>query len=103
MNKIMFGIIMGALAGIIDIAPMIFMKLPLSAILSAFSMWVVVGLLVASSRLGLPGAVAGILIALLVLLPTAILIGEKKPTELIPIVIMTIMLGGLLGYFLKRV
>jgi len=42
------------------------------------------------------------LTAFLVLLPTAILIGWKEPVSLIPIAIMTTILGGLLGFLINK-
>ena len=99
MNKrIIKGIILGVIAGIIDIAPMIIQKLPIHSILSAFSMWVVLGFLVATSTLKMKGALKGLLLSFLVILPTAILIAQVEPESLIPIGIMTAMLGVLLGF-----
>ncbi|MGI6572599.1 MAG: hypothetical protein ACOX19_04090 [Fermentimonas sp.] len=43
-----------------------------------------------------------ILIAFLVLLPTAILIGWKEPVSLIPIIIMTTISGGVLGFSINK-
>lgn len=93
---------LGIVAGIIDITPMILMKLPLSANLSAFSMWVVVGFFIATSNLKLPGALKGIIIALLSLIPSAIIIGAGNVADLVPVFIMTLILGGLLGFGIER-
>ena len=98
MKKIFVGIALGALAGIIDVVPMIMQNLTWDANLSAFAMWVVVGFLLSVIDLKIPPVIKGILVAFLVLLPTAILIGWKEPHSLIPIGIMTVVLGGLLGF-----
>jgi len=97
-KKIIKGIALGAIAGIIDITPMIIQKLPLSSILSAFSMWAALGFLVNTSALKINGTLKGLLLSFLVLLPTAILIGQAEPVSLIPISIMTVILGASLGY-----
>jgi len=102
MKTIIIGILLGAAAGIIDVIPMIIKKLTWDANISAFSLWVVVGLLIATSGLEINPIIKGILIALLVLLPCAVLIGWKKPKSLIPIFVMTIVLGGLLGFLIPR-
>ena len=47
MNIIWLGLGLGIVAGVIDVLPMLAMKLPLIAELSAFSMWVVVGFFIA--------------------------------------------------------
>ena len=102
-NKILFGIGLGIIAGILDIIPMIYQKLTWDANLSAFSMWVIVGFILSISEFKLKGILKGIVISILILLPSAILIGWKEPISLIPILIMTLVLGGLLGYFIEKV
>jgi MFS superfamily sulfate permease-like transporter len=63
-------------------------------------MWIVVGFFIAVIDLNIQPIVEGILIALLTLLPCAILIGWKEPKSLLPILVMTIVLGGLLGWII---
>jgi hypothetical protein len=101
-QKIQAGILLGAIAGIIDSIPMVFQNLSSDAILSAFSLWVVSGFLIATSALKIHWAAKGLLVSFLVLLPAAILIGWKEPVSLIPIAIMTLVLGSLLGYAIER-
>ena len=102
MRKIKIGIILGVIAGIIDVIPMIIQKLTWDANLSAFSMWIAVGFLISTVDLKINPIIKGILTAFLVLLPTAILIGWKEPISLIPISIMTTILGGLLGFTINK-
>lgn len=102
MRKTLIGIVVGVLAGIIDITPMIIMKLTWDANMSAFSMWIVVCVLISTSNLNLPGAAKGIIIAFMVLSPSAILIGWKEPMSLIPIFIMTTILGGICGLVINK-
>jgi len=102
MRKIKIGIILGIIAGIIDVIPMIIQKLTWDANLSAFSMWIAVGFLISTVDLKINPIIKGILTAFLVLLPTAILIGWKEPISLIPISIMTTILGGLLGFTINK-
>ncbi len=78
-------------------------KLTWDANISAFTMWIVVGFLIATIDLRMNSIIKGILIAFLVLLPTAILIGSKEPVSLIPIAIMTTILGGLLGFSINKI
>jgi threonine/homoserine efflux transporter RhtA len=82
---------------------MIMQKLTWDANISAFTMWIVVGFLIATIDLKMNSIIKGILIAFLVLLPTAILIGSKEPVSLIPIAIMTTILGGLLGFSINKI
>lgn len=101
-EKTITGLLFGGIAGVLDVIPMIWQKLTWDANLSAFSLWVVVGFLISITNLRMPKAAKGILIAFLVLLPSGILIGWKEPVSLVPIGIMTIVLGGLLGITIER-
>lgn len=102
MKKTQLGIILGIVVGIVDVIPMIIQKLTWDANLSAFSLWVVSGFLVSSSDLKVKGAIKGVLISILVLIPSAILIGWQQPTSLVPITIMTLLLGSILGILLEK-
>ena len=101
-SKIKVGVIFGIIAGIIDVVPMIFLKLTWDANLSAFSMWVIAGFMISTSNLKINDVLKGILISFLLLIPSAVIIGWQQPTSLISIFIMTIILGSLLGYFINR-
>ena len=103
MKRIKVGLLLGFVAGIIDVIPMILQDLTWDANISAFTMWIVVGFLIATTDLKMNSIIKGILIAVLALLPTAILIGWKEPVSLIPIAIMTIILGGLLGFSINKI
>ena len=103
MNPIVIGILLGIVAGIIDLIPMVIKKLSWDANISAFLMWVVVGFFISVVDLNIHPIAEGILIALLTLLPASILIGWKEPKSLIPIVIMTVILGGALGIAIAKI
>ena len=102
MKTIIIGIILGIAAGIIDVIPMIIKKLTWDANISAFSMWVIVGFFIATIDLNMNPILKGILISFLVLIPCAFLIGWKEPKSLFPIFVMTLILGGLLGFLIPR-
>jgi len=102
MNKKVIGTCFGALAGIIDVIPMIVQKLTWDANISAFAMWTVIGFLVSVVELKIKPILKGIIIAFAVLLPVAVLVGWKEPVSLIPISLMTIILGGMLGYTINK-
>lgn len=103
MKKIKIGLLFGIIAGVIDVIPMIIQNLTWDANLSAFTMWIVVGFLIATIDLKINSVIKGILIAFLVLLPSAVLIGWKEPVSLVPIAIMTTILGGLLGFSINKI
>ncbi|MFA5839028.1 MAG: hypothetical protein WC890_00050 [Candidatus Margulisiibacteriota bacterium] len=103
MNKYIAGILCGIIAGVIDVTPMLLMKLPWTANLSAFLMWVVIGFLIVTSALKINGVLKGLLISFCVLLPSLVIIGAQNPIDLIPVIIMTLILGSLLGFFVEMI
>lgn len=101
-SKISKGILLGVVAGIIDVVPMIMQNLTWDSNLSAFSMWVVSGFVISTSDLKLTGYLKGLLVSLLLLIPSAVLIAWKEPIWLIPVLTMTVILGSLLGYAIEK-
>lgn len=102
MKNIKIGLLFGALAGILDVIPMIIQGLSWDANLSAFSMWVIIGFFLATTSLKLNNIAKGILLSFLCLIPAGVIIAAQEPLSLIPISIMTLILGSLLGYFIGR-
>ncbi len=101
-KEILIGALVGLCAGIIDVIPMILQNLTWDANLSAFTMWVVVGIFISSISWKINGSLKGIIISLLTILPCAILIGWKEPFSLIPIISMTLILGSLSGFVISK-
>ena len=102
MKKTQLGILLGIIAGIIDVIPMVLQKLTWDANLSAFSLWIISGFLIATTNFKIRGVTKGIIIPLLVLFPSAVLIGWKEPFSLIPILIITLLLGSALGFLIDK-
>lgn len=97
-NNLVLGVLLGAAAGLLDLVPMLLQGLTWDANLSAFFMWVVAGFFLATTNLKLPPVLKGILIPFLCLLPSAFIIGWQEPFSLLPIAVMTLLLGALLGF-----
>lgn len=102
-KKILIGILLGIAAGILDVTPMIIQKLPIQADLSAFSMWVIIGFLLSVTTIAIHSVLKGLLISFLVLAPCAFIIAWDDPIALLPIFIMTTLLGSGLGFIMGKV
>lgn len=87
----------GIIAGIIDIIPMIIQKLDKFAIISAFVHWIVLGILIAYVDFPLPLWLKGLVIAELSALPILVLVWKDNPKSVIPIVMMSAILGIIVG------
>jgi hypothetical protein len=97
-HNILIGLLLGLIAGILDVIPMLIQGLTWDANLSAFFLWIVSGFMLATSNLNLQPVLKGIVIAFLCLLPSAFIIGWHEPLSLVPIGVMTLLLGALLGF-----
>lgn len=102
LSKIKIGIIFGIIFGIIDIMPMVFMKMSWDTLLSAFSMCVIGGFLIATSNLKLNNILKGMVIFFLIAIPMMIIVGAGAPNELIPMLFTNLVIGSLMGYFIGR-
>lgn len=97
-NNIVIGLLLGAVAGVLDVIPMILQRLTWDANLSAFFLWVVAGFMLATSNLRLHPVLKGIVISFMCLLPSVFIIGWREPLALVPVGVMTLILGALLGF-----
>jgi len=102
-QNIKTGILLGIIAGIIDVIPMIIQNLAWNANLSAFSMWVVIGFILSITNLKISVILRSILISFLILVPNLFIIGWAEPLSLFPIIIMTLILSTLLGFVYSKV
>ena len=99
MRKLSISILIGVLAGIIDVTPMIIQGLDWSANLSAFVHWVVLGFVISYISLEIKAWLKGLIVALISSLPIIIIIIPQDPTSILPILIMSAILGSLVGFF----
>jgi len=78
MRKIIIGILLGTLAGIIDVIPMIIQKTTLGCLCIGFYHVDNCGSLIAAIEIKIYSILKGIIIAFMVLLPCAIIIAVKS-------------------------
>ncbi len=98
MREIILAILLGVVAGIIDVVPMIKQKLDKYSISSAFIQWVILGVIINSSNVfGLEGWLNGLVVAVLLSLPIVLLV-IKNDRKSVPIILtMSAVLGSLIG------
>lgn len=102
-KNILVGVGVGAIAGVIDVIPMLLQNLTWDANLSAFCLWIVSGFMLSTSNLNIHPVLKGIVISFLCLLPSVFIIGWNDPISLLPIGIMTLILGTLLGFTYNKI
>ena len=102
MKTLILSIIIGAIAGIIDIIPMFIQKLDKYSIISAFLQWVVVGFVIFHIQFGIEGWIKGLIAALLLAVPIVILVMKTDMKSAIPILGMSAVLGSMVGFISGR-
>ncbi len=97
MRKLLTSIVIGLIAGIIDIIPMIVQNLDWYANVSALVHWIILGIIISYVSFDMRGWLKGLIIAILSSLPITILVLKDDPKNVIPITIMSIILGSAVG------
>ena len=103
-RNLLFTLLIGCIAGIIDISPMIKMKLDRYAISSAFCFYFIMPSIIFNVNLFSDlWWLKGGLITFLLSIPTTIIISKADKRSIIPVTCMAIILGtciGIAGHFL---
>lgn len=97
MSKLFVSLGIGMVAGVIDIIPMVVQKLDKYSTISAFVQWVVLGFLISYVQVPLASWLKGLVIAEMAALPIMILVLKSDPKSVIPIMVMSAILGALVG------
>ena len=97
MNDILIALIIGIIAGLIDVIPMIIMKLEKAANISAFIHYFTLGLIIPFVDWGIPSWITGIIIALLTAIPIMIIVFQKDKKAILPMIIFSLILGAGIG------
>ncbi len=97
MNNFLVALVIGIVAGIIDVTPMIIQKMDKYANLSAFIHWVVLGLIIPFVAWGITPWLKGLIISELTVIPFLLIVVPKDKKALIPMVTMSAILGAAIG------
>ncbi|WP_291862271.1 hypothetical protein [Marinilabilia sp.] len=97
MNDFLIAIIIGLAAGLIDVTPMIIMKLEKKANISAFIHYFVLGLIIPFVNWGIEFWIKGMVIAFITAIPIMIIVYPKDKKAIIPMIVFSLILGAGIG------
>ncbi len=97
MNDFLIALLIGIAAGLIDVVPMIIMKIKKVATISAFTHYLVLGLIIPFVSWNLSPWITGVIISFLSTLPVMIIVYPNDRKSLIPMTIFSIILGAGIG------
>lgn len=98
MKEIILTLLIGTAAGIIDILPMIKMKLDKYSISSAFAHYLIAPFFIFHTELfGMAWWLKGGVITLILAVPVIILVAKEDKKSAVPMIVMSVVLGTLMG------
>jgi hypothetical protein len=97
MNDFLIAILIGLIAGLIDIIPMIIQKLDKRDTISAFVHYFALGLIIPFVNWELASWITGILIAFLTAIPIMIIVYPRDKKAIIPMIVFSLILGAGIG------
>jgi hypothetical protein len=102
MSKLLIAALIGAGAGAFDTIPMLLRKAPWHEIAVPFVHWLMLGVLIAYVQMPLHSALKGSIVAVMTTLPILISYSQTKPTSVLPILVISLGLGAVVGWLTHR-
>jgi len=97
MSKLIISLIIGLIAGIIDVIPMIIQKIEKHACVSAFLHWIIMGIIISYIQIPFAPWLKGLVVAELSAIPVVIIVAKEDKKSIAPILVMSAILGILVG------
>ncbi len=98
MHGIYAALMIGIVAGIVDVLPMVWQKMPWRANVSAFAHWVALGVVIPYVDWGIASWLKGAIVALLFAVPILLIVTDTDSKAIIPITVMSLLLGAGVGW-----
>lgn len=102
MTRVQLSLGLGALAGLLDVLPMIPLQTSALAMASAFTHWLVLGFVIVHVELRCAPWLKGLALALASAVPVALMVVETDPHAILPITATSVILGSAVGYVSGR-
>ena len=102
MNRLAKSLLIGCVAGIVDVVPMLIMELPWRETGSAFIHWLGLGFIITHVSLSTAPWLKGVIIAVLAAIPILILISGQGFEAMGPIMVSSVILGAGVGWATGR-
>lgn len=97
-QKLLASLVIGVIAGLIDITPGMIRGVDFHITLAGFFFWVLNGPVIAFISLPTMDWIKGLVVASFLAVPGMILISMIAPESVVPMLIITVFLGSLVGY-----
>lgn len=101
-KKVIIAIIIGLAAGLIDLIPLVMVRVPLLNMISILLFWIITSYFVAHVTLLKNALLNGLVLSTLNMLPLVAIIYTINPKDFLPMLSMALILGPLVGYLNGR-
>jgi len=98
MSNLLIALLIGVVAGLIDIIPMLVKKLDKRDCLSAFIHYFLLGLVIPFVNWGISGWLTGVLIALFSGVPIMLIVYKTDRKAIVPMLFFSLILGAGIGF-----
>jgi len=96
-------IIIGLIAGALDLIPLFLVDAPLYNMLSIIAFWLVTTFIISKTIVSNNSILNGLVLSMLLMFPMALAVSATNPKDFFPMMLMSILLGPAVGYTLSRV
>lgn len=97
MNSLTIAILIGVIAGVIDVIPMIIQKLDKRDSISAFCHYFVLGIIIPFVDWGMLPWLQGVIISLATAIPIMLIVSKKDKKAIAPMIVFSLILGAGIG------
>ncbi|MDW7672345.1 MAG: hypothetical protein SCK57_10745 [Bacillota bacterium] len=101
-KKTITALIIGLVAGLLDLIPLVMVGVPLLNMMSILMFWVVTSYFVANVTLMKNNLLNGLVLSTVNMLPLVMVIYTINPKDFLPMLSMALLLGPLVGYLNGR-
>jgi len=101
-RKLIVSMIIGLIAGVIDLIPLVMVRVPLLNMVSILTFWIVTSYFVAHVSLFKNALLNGLVMSTINMLPLVIIIYTINPKDFFPMLSMALILGPLVGFLNNR-
>jgi hypothetical protein len=101
-KKIGVAFIIGLVAGLIDLIPLVMVSVPLLNMVSILLFWIITSCFVANVTLFKNSLLNGLVLSTVNMLPLVLVIYTINPKDFLPMLSMALILGPLVGYLNGR-
>jgi hypothetical protein len=98
MRDVLVALALGVVIGLIDVLPMLRIKVPRFSIFYLFAQWVFVAFVIQFIDWPIHPGLKGIILTLFGMTPMVIITYHKNRQKLLPFIITTVILGFVIGY-----